>query len=184
MLVNLSPLTCHDFHHVLLVKIWYSCLKYKVNSQWSRPENLLDTEDLLINKAVLEQMDFFPSFSAFYRFAMNFLWSGGRRRTFKWNWVVITLKFSMCVYGVTLMDSWVLLIYPSIVLREWNLTEAWLQLHIVLLLGFFCTNKVGEAGWLKVFAIKLWLSSGSICERVGFSDLIDLKGESVMPDIC
>ena len=92
-------------------------------------------------------------------------------------------KIQVCLYGVTLMDRaescW-------FILPLCYLNETWPKLcyfSCILCLGFFCTNKVGEAGLLKVFATKLWLSSGSICEWVGFSDLIDLKGESVMPDI-
>ena len=65
------------FSYLIICKGEFS--SFWILQQWSRPENLLDTEDLLINKPVLEQMDFFPSFSAFYRFAMNFPCGIGRR---------------------------------------------------------------------------------------------------------
>ena len=169
-----------EFSYLIICKGEFS--SFWILQQWSRPENLLDTEDLLINKPVLEQMDFFPSFSAFYRFAMNFQVEE-EEPTFRLELSCHYSKIQVCLYGVTLMDRaescW-------FILPLCYLNETWPKLcyfSCILCLGFFCTNKVGEAGLLKVFATKLWLSSGSICERVGFSDLIDLKGESVMPDI-
>ena len=89
------------FSYLIICKGEFS--SFWILQQWSRPENLLDTEDLLINKPVLEQMDFFPSFSAFYRFAMNFQVEE-EEPTFRLELSCHYSKIQVCLYGVTLMD--------------------------------------------------------------------------------
>ena len=63
----------------------------------------LTLKTFLSIKAVLEQMDFFPSFSAFYRFAMNFQVEE-EEPTFRLELSCHYSKIQVCLYGVTLMD--------------------------------------------------------------------------------